>query len=529
MTVEGLTSRATVDHVTLWRTMQKLVDRLFGALDGDSAVDEGLDIIVDLLGADRGLILLARADGTSTIVDARSRGKTLTSEEREEISKTIVRDALESNRCIVLDPAASASPSASIALLKILAALAAPLRGSEGAPSGVLYVDFRDHRRFVEQQHIEFFMLAATLIGAVLDQHARGLTTTEQLRGAKTFWVESRRAPSLAELLAPRTMQPLAREIESSLQGDTPILILGESGTGKTLLAQAISEASGRRPIVRAVLGSSDDLNTITSELFGHERGAYSGAVSKRVGLVEFASEGTLILDEVLNLPAFAQRLLLDFTQFGTYRPLGYEKPQPKHSRVRIISATNGNLDSAMRDGRFREDLYHRLAGVVLELPPLRERREDIPALAEAALRHADGARPWSLSAEVRRLLLSPAMEWPGNVRQLDTMMRRARERALTEDRDADTISPAHIERRDLERASLSTPQDARPGAEPGTDWQVLQAERGRLDEREEAAIRAVLNRCGGVVAQAARELGLARTTLLGRMDSLGIRITKRV
>ncbi len=520
-----LSSQSAIDHATLWQYMQKLVDRLFGALDGDAAMDEALDIVVDLLGADRGIILVTRADGTQAAINARSQGKALSAQERERISTTFVRDALETNRCVVFDPRGSASPSASATTLNIFAVLAAPLRSAAGT-RGVLYVDFRDRRKFVAEPHIEFFISAATLIGAVLEQHTRAMATSDQLRGAKTFWVESRRAPSLAELLAPRSMQPIARELEASLHGDTPILILGESGSGKTLLAQAISEASNRRPIVRAVLGSSDDLNTITSELFGHERGAYSGAVSKRVGLVEFASDGTLILDEVLNLPTFAQRLLLDFTQFGTYRPLGYDKAQPKQSKVRIIGATNGDLHAAMRDGRFREDLYHRLAGVVLEVPPLRERREDLPALAEVALHNADSTRQWSLSDAMRRLLVSTAMEWPGNVRQLETMMRRARERALVEDRNATIITPEHVDRRDLERAAMAT-QTTRPADAP-TDWQSLQAERARLDEREEAAIRATLNQCGGVVAQAARELGLARTTLLSRMDTLGIRVTKR-
>src|SRR5438477_9590402 len=102
----------------------------------------------------------------------------------------------------------------------------------------------------------------------------------------------------------------------SALAGTSSILVLGESGTGKTLLAQAIAEASGRRPIVRAVLGTSDDLNTVTSELFGHERGSFSGASGTRMGLVEYAHKGTLILDEVLNLSPHAQKLLLDFTQF---------------------------------------------------------------------------------------------------------------------------------------------------------------------------------------------------------------------
>ncbi len=527
---QSLASHASVDHAMMWRYMQKLVERLFGALEGESAIDDSLDILVDLLGADRGLILLPFSDGTSRVVNARAHKKTLAPEEREEISKTIVQEVLASKRCKVWDPSASLAPSASVLALNIVASLAAPLQGApDQPPRGVLYVDFRDRRKFVEEKQIEFFMSAATLIGAVLEQHARGAVTLDQLRGAKTFCVESRRATPLAEILATPSMAAVAREVASSLHGDSSILVLGESGTGKTLLAHAIAEASERRPIVRAVLGSSDDLNTITSELFGHEKGAYSGATSKRVGLVEFASGGTLILDEVLNLPPHAQRLLLDFTQFGTYRPLGHEKPEPKRAEVRIICATNGDLQTAMRDGRFRQDLYHRLAGVVLEIPALRDRREDIPALAEAALRRADASRVWKLSVPMRRLLMSRGIAWGGNVRQLESVVRRAQQRAMARDPASDTITPEHLEARDLDRASFDDePAATAPSASPESEWDVLQAERTRIDEREKAAIRDALHRCGGVVSQVARELGIARTTLISRMDALGIRATKR-
>ena len=528
---DNLASHSSIDHETMWRYMRQLVDRLFGALEGESAVDDALDILVDVLGADRGLILLTRSDGSSLAVNARGQRKPLTVEEREEISKTLVHEALQTNRCVVWDPSSTMTPGASVVVLNILGALAAPLTGGPGGkPRGVLYVDFRDRRKFLEDRHVEFFMSAATLLGVVLEQHARGLDTRDALRGAKTFFVESRRSIPLEELLQHPSLSSVAGEVAASLRGNAPILVLGESGTGKTLLAQAIAEASGRRPIVRALLGASDDLNTITSELFGHEKGAYSGAASKRVGLVEFAAGGTLILDELLNLPPHAQRLLLDFTQFGTYRPLGYDRAEPKTADVRIIAATNGDLHAAVRDGRFRQDLYHRLAGTVLELPPLRARREEVPALAESALRRSDSSRQWKLSVPMRRLLLSPAIEWPGNVRQLETVMRRARERAIAQDPEADVVCPEPVAPRDLDVTAI----DAAAGAPtvapapPETEWRRLQSDRLQLDEREAVVIRSTLDRCGGVVAQAARELGIARTTLLGRMDSLGIRSPKK-
>jgi transcriptional regulator with GAF, ATPase, and Fis domain len=534
----GLSARRGLDHEAMWRAMRALVERVTRAVDGDDALDACLDVVVELLGADRGLVLVPMSDGTLRAATARRQRHPLTPHEREEVSKTIVRQALDGGQCVVWDEEAARKRSAgglrgyaseSVSTLGIRVALAAPILAAPGlTPRAVVYVDFRDPRKFVEDRQVEFFMTAAMVIGAVLDQHARAETTRAHLREARTHTVESRSTPPLADLLGPASMGQLRAEIDAAVLGTLSLFILGESGSGKTLLAHAIAEASGRRPIVRALLGGSDDLNTITSELFGHERGAFSGATSKRVGLVEFADKGTLILDEVLNMPAHAQRLLLDFTQFGTYRPLGYERPEPKRADVRIVAATNGDLGAAMRDGRFRADLYHRLAGVVLHLPPLRARREDIPALAESTLRRIDPARTWTLSVGLRRLLLSPTIAWSGNVRQLERVVARARERALSRDPTAMALGPEHLDARDLD---AETPRDVAvgsPDAGLASAWERLQTQREQLAAREHEMIREALARSGGVVAHAARELGMARTTLASRIDVLGIRSARR-
>jgi DNA-binding NtrC family response regulator len=518
----SLATQPTLDHETMWRYMRQLVDQLFGVLDNDAVLDDSLDILVDLFGAD--------PDGTSRVVNARGHRKSLSLAEREEVSKTVIRQALDSGKCMVWDATAVRGPSKSIAFLGIIVALAAPLHAtrSRTMPKGVLYLDIRNIGKFLGDRHIEFFMSAAVLVGAVLEQHGRALADRTLLREARAHCMDASHTPPLGDLLAAPSMRAIASELESALPGDTPILILGESGTGKTVVAQAIAEASGRRPVVRATLGGSDDLNTITSELFGHERGAFSGATSRRVGLVEFADGGTLILDELLNLPPHAQQLLLDFTQFGTYRPLGYDRPDPKRARVRILAATNGDLRAAIRERRFREDLYYRLAGVTVDLPPLRERREDIPSLAESTLRRVDPGRVWTLSVPLRRLLVSPALEWSGNVRQLERVIERARERAVLRDPEATSLTPEHLEARDLGQARPEVPPSGASEQPLGVAWQRLQAERASIDEREEGVLRQALAQSGGVVAQAARELGIARTTLSSRIDVLGVRGVRR-
>lgn len=529
----SLSTRRKLDDAALWTAICRLHERLFGVLDSDEAIAQGLDVLVDVLGADRGMLLLVQSDGSAQVIKARGRTGAIDALEHEDISRTIVGRALDTGQVVEWDPTSGVGASASVTTLGIIAALAAPLqRPGSRDTRGVLYVDFRDRDKFVGERHIEFFRAAAPVLGAVLAQTERLQTTREELRAVRAHRVDASPAPSLDDLLASPSMQRIRKEVMSALRGNSSILILGESGTGKTLLAEAIAEASGRRPIVRAMLGASDDLNTITSELFGHERGSFSGAATKRVGLVEFAKGGTIVFDEVLNLPPNAQKLLLDFTQFGTYRPLGWDRPDPKRAEVRIIAATNGDLRKAMEQGRFREDLYYRLAALTIDMPSLRDRREDIPALAEAFLRRDDRSRRWILSLPLRRLLMSDAFDWPGNVRQLERLVQRARERAVAEDADTDTLGIEHFDLGAIEGGRRAQPTKEGVVVDPerlAESWQALQDERANIETLEADAIRAALAKHGGVVAHAARELGIARTTLASRIEVLGIARGRKV
>ncbi len=207
---------------------------------------------------------------------------------------------------------------------------------------------------------------------------------------------------------------------------DATVLISGETGTGKEVCARAIHQLSPRsvRDMVAINCGSIP-IDLVESELFGHERGAFTGAIAAKTGLIQEAEGGTLFLDELDSLPLLAQVKLLRFLQEGEYRPVGSTKM--RYADVRVIAATNTNIENAVRAGKIRQDLYYRLNMIPIALPPLRERREDIPLLAAKFLsRFAQQFRKHITGFSPDTLLKLCMHDWPGNVRELENVVGRA-------------------------------------------------------------------------------------------------------
>jgi DNA-binding NtrC family response regulator len=307
-------------------------------------------------------------------------------------------------------------------------------------------------------------------------------------------------------------MKELFQRIERVAATDVTVLIHGESGTGKELVARAIHEHSVRSAGPFVALNCAAIPETLQEdELFGHEKGAFTGATGQRAGKFELAHRGTLFLDEIGELTAGLQAKLLRVIQERCFQRVG--GTTDVRSSFRLLGATNRNLHEEVLAGRFREDLYFRIAVFEIELPPLRERAEDIPSLTHKLLKDfssATGDRVLEVSAEALERLV--AYEWPGNVRELQNAVQRAAIECTGGIIRADDL-PARV--RDAGWAAVPAPESPLPSS--GAP-EVL-----TLEEIERRAIRLALQRTEGNLSRAGRDLGIGRTTLYRKLKKYGL------
>jgi two-component system NtrC family response regulator len=298
-------------------------------------------------------------------------------------------------------------------------------------------------------------------------------------------------------------MQEVFTKIRKVATSDAPVLVLGESGTGKEMTALAVHRRSSRKdgPFVAINCGAIPEA-LLESELFGHEKGAFTGAHAQRPGRFETADGGTLFLDEVGELPLQLQVKLLRFLQEQKIERLGGRKEIPVDTR--IVAATNADLTQLRAEGKFREDLYYRLSVVAIHLPPLRERRNDLTLLAKAFLRKASGQNgKSSLRFTPEALLAIENHPWPGNVRELENRVRRAVIMA-----DSNRVTPADLELADPVPEPILTLKEAR-------------------DQIERQMVERALARHNDKISPAAAELGVSRPTLYELMERLGLKREK--
>ncbi|MDP3540527.1 MAG: sigma-54 dependent transcriptional regulator [Azonexus sp.] len=334
-----------------------------------------------------------------------------------------------------------------------------------------------------------------------LELTVRRVLETAELRESNRFYrtqlASHRPGPMVFESQAMRDVQELIDAVGST---DTTVLILGESGTGKEMVAQAIHERSPRaqRELV-PIDGSGLQENLFESELFGHERGAFTGADRQKKGLIEEAAGSTLFLDEIGDIGSAIQAKLLRILETSTFRRLGGNKTLS--SDARIVTATNRDIEAMSRAGTFRSDLYFRLSRFVITIPPLRERREDIEPLARHFLALLTRNAPTSMSAEALKLLL--AYDWPGNVREL----RNAIERAIILARPGNPVRVEHLSFIPRNQAGEVV---LRFGQDPN------------LEQIEREYLRQVMAKHGGNRLKTAAVLGISERHIYRLIDKYG-------
>lgn len=339
------------------------------------------------------------------------------------------------------------------------------------------------------------------------------LRTAEELLGTlnNLAIIDPVEKKEVAELLSgqssngfPESKSPLLRDLFQQVRqvaaSDTTVLLLGESGVGKSRLARFIHDHSARRdrPFVTVSCGSIPE-TLLESELFGAEKGAYTGAVRSREGKFKTADSGTLFLDEIGDVPLSVQVKLLRAIQERRIEPLGAEREV--EIDVRLVAATNRDLESAIRSGQFRQDLYYRLNVVPFTLPPLRQRAVDLPDLIEyfIARQSKKQNRSFELPDALKKHLLS--CEWPGNIRELENCMERLC-----------VLCPDHLLRF----------EHLPPGIQP-VSAPVLRRGPGTLQEAEEDLLRQALLDTGGNLSRAAQILGIHRNSLARKVRQLGL------
>jgi serine/threonine-protein kinase PknK len=507
-----------------WRRLAGLAKRLGSEQQPARLVDVVLDAALELSGAERALFVVREQDGALAVRGARGLVRRGGEGEAPGFSRSIAARVLDAATPLAtVDASADGrlDAAASVHALALRSVVAVPLRAGDGA-EGVLYLDDRLRAGAFGTADVALLVdladLAALALATVesVRRERRSARRLERLRRTLAETVERqgvelvglRRLGSGAPLAGlvgeSEAMRRLAGLVERVAVADVPVLVLGESGVGKELVARAVHALSPRRerPFVSENCGAIPE-PLLESTLFGHVRGAFTGADRARTGLFEAADGGTLLLDEIGEMSPAMQTKLLRVLQEGEVRAVGGERTRKVD--VRVIAATHRDLEAMIRAGTFRQDLFYRLAVVSVPVPPLRQRPEDVAALvAYFVEKHARGRR---VTVDRRALVLMQAYAWPGNVRQLENEVQRALLLA------SDVVGPEHL--------SPALSGVVRDGEADGASIDALDL-RGQTDALERRLIRRALAE-HGTRAAAARALGVSRFGLQKMMRRLAL------
>ena len=415
---------ATLDKPDLIK-LASLTGALNSAIAPEPLLETLLDRAIAWTGAQRGYVVVCRPmKGDAPRIEVRTARSRDGTKPEDEFSKGIVLQVVKRGAPVVTEDAlkdARLAELQSVAERGLRSVACLPLRVRQGPALGAIYLEARDRPSAFGQRETVLLDALAHHVALAFERSSRYQRLAEAYNETRRA-LEEKTGAMFGLVGKARSMRSVFRMIEKLRDHDAPVLIEGETGTGKELIARAIHRGSRRRegPFVVESCGALPE-GLLEAELFGHEKGAFTGASEARRGAFERAEAGTLFLDEVSDMPTRMQALLLRTLETGEVRPIG--APAPRQTDCRIIAATREPLAEMVRKGRFREDLYFRVNVIRIEVPPLRERKEDIPALTEAFLK-ALGRPPTDVSPSAMELLLRH--DWPGNIRELRHALERA-------------------------------------------------------------------------------------------------------
>ena len=461
----------------------------------DSALTRLLDALIEVVRADKGFVLEV-ADGSPRILKARNFQRENVADAVERLSDTIVRRVLETREPLRIEDAlhdAQFNASESVVNLKLASVMCLPLL-MRGQLVGAIYLGNDKLLNLFTERELEvatsFCSTAALLI-----ELARQL---DELRADKKALEDRLEAQAYGDMIgACDAMRDIFRKIDKVAGTEIGVLVTGETGTGKELIAREIHRRSPRKngPFVAINCGAIPE-NLLESELFGHARGAFTGAVAARPGRFQAASGGTLFLDEIGEMPAGLQVKLLRALQERAVTRVGENKTEPVD--IRVVAATNKDLEEELKAGRFREDLFYRINVVHLHLPPLRDRGEDAVTLAKFFLGRAIrelGSKVKGFSPQA--LVSIKRFRWPGNIRQLENRIKKAVVLA-----EKPLISPDDLELRPEQLDPIL------PLAEAQEEWR-------------KRYINDVLDRNGGNRTKTAKDLGVDPRTIFRHLERM--------
>jgi Nif-specific regulatory protein len=471
------------------------VSRAIGAIgDTDSMLASMLEAILDILGCERALVGLGDIERGITRQFSRTRtqhGADLV------LSRAVLDATLVRRESVIVRDSETEARLRTMQQEGILSAMAIPL-GLSARPVGLLYVDDRRKTGQFGPEDLAYLTALGHLVSAALES-------------AERF----QRVEALAESLGATSdiigSSDIMNRLRTSITkygaaGHTNVLVRGESGTGKELVARALHEASVRsaKPFVTLNCAAIPE-SMLESELFGHEKGAFTGAIAKKRGKFALADGGTLFLDEIGDLALPAQAKLLRALQEGEIQAVGAERTI--HVDVRVVSATHKDLLKEIQAGRFREDLYYRLAVVEIDVPPLRERGDDVALIAHALMRRSSSLMGKRIEGFTEAALAALARHsWPGNVRELRNEIERAVINADGPRIDAHDLSP---------RLGAARPRPDQPRG------RSLAEQFAELEPTEKLLVEQAMTQAKGNISEAARLLGITRIMMRRRVERL--------